>query len=490
VASAGLTGGPAVASPAEALPAERWRLWLIVVGLAGLVLTASGLAAHALFAQPTLTKQLATVAGPLLLLGCALSRDPLRAPMTLVIVGVPFISYQATFGNVTASALVAPLLLAAVLATVATSTTPLVTTRTLVVLALLVVPVALASDPAAQIQLIGLVALVIWLVRRTAAGEEGLLFVLGALVACCALQGALGIWQYETGQQFSLLTGTTSGFGSDYFFSYGDVNRPTAAFFDPISFGNILALGIPVAIALAVGLRQVGLRLAAAGAAAIMALALILTLSRMSWVGAAAGALVTIALLPGRLRLVALVGTAAVVAVTVSVAVGAEGTDLIERAQSLSDPTSASVSTGDTDRGRVRIWDASLDVFRANPIAGVGLGDLGEELVGRVGFGSGVNGHAHSVYLQTLATAGVLGALALLLLAFEAVRRTLGALRAPLHTRPDAHRGIMATGIGGGLVALAIVCATDTTPRYEQVSGVIAVLLGCALALGRRPGPA
>jgi O-antigen ligase len=176
-------------------------------------------------------------------------------------------------------------------------------------------------------------------------------------------------------------------------------------------------------------------------------------------------------------------------AVTLSIAVGMEGTDLIERAQSLSDPTSASVRTGDTDRGRLRIWGAALDVFRENPISGVGLGDLGDELLGRVGFGSGAEGHAHSVYLQTLATAGVLGALALLLLGYEATRRTIRTLRAPIVGRQDRERRVMAAGIAGALAALAVVCATDTTLRYEQVAGVVAVLLGCALTLGRRTHP-
>ena len=489
MASTGLSGQSALAAPARAVPSEPWRLWLIVIGVAGVVLTASGLAASFLFQQPSMTKQAATLAGPLLLLGCAVMRDPLRAPMALVIVGVPFISYQASFGSVTASALVAPMLLAALLATMTSTTIRLVTPRMLVVLALLVVPVALSSDATAQIQLIGLVALLVWLVRRTATTDEGLLFVLAALVVCCGVQAALGIWQHETGQRFSLLSGTTSSFGNDYFFSYGDVNRPTAGFFDPISFGNVLALGIPLAAALAAGVRAPLVRVLAVGAGGLMALALVLTLSRMSWVGAAAGLLVAIVLLPGRTRLTALVGAAAIVGVTVALAVGSEGTDLIERAQSLSDPTSASVRTGDTDRARVRIWEAALDVFRENPVSGVGLGDLGTELVGRVGFGSGAQGHAHSVYLQTLATAGIMGALALLLLALAVTRRTMRTLRAPLLSRLDRERRVMAAGIAGSLVALAIVCATDTTPRYEQVAGVIAVLVGAALTLGRRTSP-
>jgi O-antigen ligase len=478
-----------VASSGQRLPAESWRLGLVVVGLAGLLLTARGLAAHALFAQPSTTKQLATVAGPLLLLACALSRDPLRAPVGVLIVGLPFISYQASFGNVTASALVAPLLLATILATCGVATTRLVTRRAVIVLALLAAPVALSSDPVAQVQLIGLVVLVIWLVRRTASDDSGLLFVLGMLILCCALQAALGIWQYKTGQRFSLLSGSTSTFGRDYFFSYGDVNRPTAGFFDPISFGNVLALGVPLAAALAAGTQRVWLRVGAAACGALMVMALILTLSRMSWVGAAVGLLVTVVVLPGRVRIVALVGVAATMAVTLSIAVGMEGTDLIERAQSLSDPTSASVRTGDTDRGRLRIWGAALDVFRENPISGVGLGDLGDELLGRVGFGSGAEGHAHSVYLQTLATAGVLGALALLLLGYEATRRTIRTLRAPIVGRQDRERRVMAAGIAGALAALAVVCATDTTLRYEQVAGVVAVLLGCALTLGRRTHP-
>ena len=279
-------------------------------------------------------------------------------------------------------------------------------------------------------------------------------------------------------KKISLLTGSTSTFGSDYFFSFGDVNRPTAAFFDPISFGNVLALGIPIALALALALRAPLLRLASAGCAALMATALILTLSRMSWVGAAAGVLATIVVLPGRLRLVTAAGTAIVVAGVIAVAVGMEGTDIVDRAQSLANPTSSRASTtADTDRGRVRIWEATIDVFEANPVSGVGLGNLGDELVGRVGFGSGATGHAHSVYLQTLATAGVLGALALLLLAWEVARRTIRTLRAPVLGALDRERRILASGIAGALVALAVACATDTTPRYQQVAGIIAIVV-------------
>jgi O-antigen ligase len=489
VASTGLSGARALGAPARALPVEPWRLWLALAGLAGVVLTASGLAANELFAQPTMTKQLATLAAPLLLLGCALVREPLRAPMAVVIIGMPFVTYSASFGNVSGSALVLPLLLAVVLASIAPARIRLITPRTLVVLALLAIPVGLASDVAEQIQLIGLVALTVWLVRRTAEADTGLRFVIATLVLCCAVQAALGVWQSQTGQRFSLLTGSTSTFGSDYFFSFGEVNRPTAAFFDPISFGNVLAFGLPLAAALALATRSHLIRLAAIGSAGLMATALILTLSRMSWVGAAAGLVVTIAVLPGRMRLTGLLGTAAVVAATLSVAVGMEGTDIVERAQSLGDPTSTSVRTGDTDRARVRIWQAAVDVFETNPVSGVGLGDLGDELVGRVGFGSGPGGHAHSVYLQTIATAGVLGALALLLLAWEVARRTIVTLRAPMLGALDRERRIVAAGIAGSLAALAVVCATDTTPRYLQVAGIVAIVLGCALSLGRRTHP-
>jgi hypothetical protein len=77
----------------------------------------------------------------------------------------------------------------------------------------------------------------------------------------------------------------------------------------------------------------------------------------------------------------------------------------------------------------------------------------------------------------------------LLLLAWEVARRTIVTLRAPMLGALDRERRILAAGIAGSLAALAVVCATDTTPRYLQVAGIVAIVLGCALSLGRRTHP-
>ena len=52
-------------------------------------------------------------------------------------------------------------------------------------------------------------------------------------------------------------------FGSNYFFSFDDINRPTGGLEDPISLGNVLALGLPALLYSVLTARTLLVRLAA-----------------------------------------------------------------------------------------------------------------------------------------------------------------------------------------------------------------------------------
>src|SRR5205823_4519959 len=110
-----------------------------------------------------------------------------------------------------------------------------------------------------------------------------------------AIQAYLAIQEFSTRIAFNPYGGGVASYGSDYFFGYAGDIRPAAAFFDPISLGNALAIALPLAVAGAATRRNSSVLRGVHGISAVVITAgLALTLSRMSWVGAAVGVLVVV----------------------------------------------------------------------------------------------------------------------------------------------------------------------------------------------------
>ena len=160
-----------------------------------------------------------------------------------------------------------------------------------------------------------------------------------------------------------------------------------------------------------------------------------------------------------------------VAVVVIGLSIGGAG--LNARFNSISDPTSRVNSTYQGDRERELIWSAAEAVVRQHPIAGTGFGKL-EPALGQHLAGAPAGLHAHSVYLQFLAEAGLAGLLALLLLVGHAAVSIVVALGRRERT--------LLAGALGALSAVLVAWLTDTSVRYVALSVPVAFVLGAGMA--------
>jgi O-antigen ligase len=457
------------------------RLALAVGALALALAGAAGVTQEGLFQQPSSLKYGLTILGPLLVVILAAATEPLRLIVPLTIVAAPLAEFESTFHGIEVS-VIWPLLALGVACALATHDVPsrrsTLGRSSALIAALLAIPVLLGGPASAVVTLLAAVAVSAWLASHLATEPRGLELVIGSIVASALLQAVLALVQLRTGKQFNLYSGAgSSTFGRDYFFNVGDVFRPTGGLADPIALGNVLALGVPASIALTRIGRTPLVRLAAVVAGAVITVGLTLTLSRMSWFGAIAGVLVTVALLPRGRRLSTLAGIVAVGLVSIAFSAAVAGPELRARFASALAPTRFGVETAQGDRERLRLWAAAIDTAEAHPISGVGMGNIRDAFAER-GVISRPGIHAHSTYLQIAAEAGLLGlcalAVALSALATD-IRRTLRASRA------------LGAALAGAATAMLVFWITDYAVGYLPVGALIGFLFGAAAGGARRP---
>jgi hypothetical protein len=320
---------------------------------------------------------------------------------------------------------------------------------------------------------------VAYLCARAVRIPGGVAVVLGSSLASLVLQASVGIWEYLTHREVDLYHGTVYS-AADYFFDFRDQPRPTGMFPDPISLGTALLAAIPVglvAVHLLARARRWAAAVAVGALVAVVGVGLALTLSRMAWLGGLAAVVVVVLLAPRPARF--RIGRSAVVLLALLIlgALTLGGASLVERASSVSDPTAAGVATAGGDRDREAYWRYAIDAGLANPVAGIGAGNLTPLLVARAP-NAGPFTHAHSVYLQIFAESGLLGAAAVALL-------VTGLLRDLRRVRRRAP--ILAAGLGGALAGLAVAGLTDVVLiKYVPVAATVAPLAGLIAGLAGR----
>lgn len=82
------------------------------------------------------------------------------------------------------------------------------------------------------------------------------------------------------------------------------------------------------------------------------------------------------------------------------------------------------VAKSDTSLGtRMVLWKTALDMFRDEPITGVGLKRFTQEAKRRINVPVQSTAHAHNIYLEHLATTGIIGFFGLCALFFGIIRR-------------------------------------------------------------------
>ena len=194
------------------------------------------------------------------------------------------------------------------------------------------------------------------------------LVVLGGLTGAYALLQAVGVDLpfYNPGR--SVLSAS---------FTPGAGQPPFATLGNPNFLGEYLAALLPLAVAGALGATG-RRRWILGGAGAIMAAALPLTLARAAWLGAAGGLAVTLVLLPGQalnkkrllLVLLGVMGSALVAAAAMG-RLSAGGTPWEKVAATPGQLAAPGF-------GRRLWWNATVEMVRDHPLAGVGTGRFRE----------------------------------------------------------------------------------------------------------------
>ncbi len=290
-----------------------------------------------------------------------------------------------------------------------------------------------------------------------AALAKGTLVLVGCLILATTATAIIGLWQFATGsgpESFAIAGGFVR--------AYGTTGQPN-------SFAGYLNMGWPLALALSVGLLIRGLRsrpgfsrpgalllamLACGGGALLLLAALVSSFSRGGWVGALGGGMaMLLALLPTLPHQARQhfwygggVSTAGVVVLLVLAHVGLLPDALGGRIQSIThnlrlfDVRTVQVTPVNfAVVERMSHLQAGWDMFRENPLLGVGPGNFTPAYEGHSTFQANAyaihpwytsHGHAHNYYVHMAAEAGIAGLAAYLLLMVALVRQAATTMHA------------------------------------------------------------
>jgi O-antigen ligase len=338
-------------------------------------------------------------------------------------------------------------------------------------------------------------ALALWLAAGLAGRPRALRVVIVALLIGGSLEALAGVQQAQ------------AGLGPLAFAAAGGRTRAFGHFGQPNPFGGYMNMVWPLGLALAlpvfarvrnptgVGLNPgLWLRIAGLAAFALAICGLWLSWSRGAWLAAVA-ALFAMALVAGlaaiapplRLRwlLVGTLATAAALACLLVLPAGRLSGSAVARLGSVADTFAiwdvADVEVNDANFAtveRVAHWQAAFGMWADRPWLGQAPGHF--ELAYpryRLARWSEPLGHAHNIYLQQLAEAGLLGLAGFLLFGAWAVWLALRAAWLP-HNGLHAALGL---GLVGLLAALAVHSLTDNLFVHD-LTIQLGLLLGLTVA--------
>lgn len=248
--------------------------------------------------------------------------------------------------------------------------------------------------------------------------------VLGAVIAIGLIEGAVGVYQFATG--------TGAGYGDSQIRAVG-----TFGSYDIMTMPSVVTISLLAALAVALGGRG-RLRVVAGLCVPVLLAPLAMSLSRGSWLAAAAASFVVLAM-SGWTRLL-LAGVVCVLLAVVTVGLAQPDLGVVaNRAGSL---FSAERQPDRSVRDRYDLWAAAAGMWRDHPVTGVGVKNFrlwtdtyaplslssGSDISDSVGGFRRVELESpHSLYLLFLSEQGIVGLLALaaflLILLVETVRR-------------------------------------------------------------------
>jgi O-antigen ligase len=260
--------------------------------------------------------------------------------------------------------------------------------------------------------------------------------------------------------------------------------RPSSTLFI-MTFAGILAQLVTVNFAVIFRRGRLGrLEWLVGGALVLQVIAILLTHTRGAWVALAAGIGTVTVLLKKR-------GPWVVAGVLVAAVVAFAAADsrirdkIISIPQTVRGPTDVNVST------RFVLWDISWELIKRHPIVGVGMGDFSieaEKLVGERHTETVTD--AHNIYLQVLATRGMVGFIPFVYFWFVLLR-TLARARQRTAVRsapgPAPFGFYFASGVLGAAVALLVGALTENNIDDSEVFTAFMLLAGMARSFSLYP---
>jgi O-antigen ligase len=310
------------------------------------------------------------------------------------------------------------------------------------------------------------VAVVQICVRR----DQLLIVLAGALIALFAasLQGVI---QHYSGDYVAGFAAGGSVFG-----------RVQGSFDHPNQFATFIASLVPLAGVVFLSREFPGpMRLLSLAALALAVPALVFTYSRGSLIAVVLGAIVWLAFLRPR----AAIAIAAVVAISVAALAPSTLRERFDPDTSHQDLTE-----------RIDLWNAAIAMYSEHPVLGVGINNYSvaypdlprtpsvapEHRLFLEGEAQVLPTHAHNLYLNTLAEAGLVGAVALLLLIGLSISAVYRGCRV---TDPIGRSACI--GIGISLMILLIDSFVDATLFTEAALPLFALLGVATVFIGLEP---
>ena len=311
------------------------------------------------------------------------------------------------------------------------------------------------------------------------------LLVAGAIISVTLAEGAIGFYQY--------LTGTGATYGGQYVRAVGTFGPDQV-----LALGALLGYGLLVTLALGLALRGRA-RIALLAAAAFLVVPLGLTLSRGAWI-ATAGAVLILLVIAAWRAVVALAGVAALAGVFLLFGGGSADPSSGRIDQRVTSIVSSGSQPDQSVEDRYALWHTAIAMWRAHPVAGVGLKDFAHYRDSYASIGlsagsdvgsksSGISREpllsAHNQYLMVLSEQGTAGILAFGVLLGSL---TIGAVRRrPVHMPAEQRFLDLAAP---GLMVWTLIDFAYGDVGAGPISALLAVVLGL---IARRslilPGP-
>lgn len=262
--------------------------------------------------------------------------------------------------------------------------------------------------------------------------------------------------------------------------------RPSSTLFI-MTFAGMLAMFVTVNFAVLFRRGRFGRAESLFGAALVVQLiGLVLTHTRGAWIALAAGVGAVTALLRKR-------SCFAVAAVLVLVVAVFAGADPRVRGKIESIPRALQGSTDVNVGTRFVLWDVSWELIKRHPVLGVGMGDFSTEAEKLVG-----DRHtetltdAHNVYLQVLATRGLVGFLPFALF-WIVLLRSLWRARADAlgegRSAPQKFAVHFTSGVFAAAIALLVGALTENNIDDSEIFTAFMLLAGMAKSFSLRPDP-